>query len=86
MEIFLLSFLVIAMSVAGLALGVIARKRPIRAGCGTYNGPEVRAAKCEVCAGAGSSKHGLAPRQSPVGTMPFKIDVSAVAQRESDPV
>lgn len=72
MEIFLLSFLVMTVSVAGLALGVIMRKRPISASCGKYSGPEVRNAACEVCSGAGRSDRVLASQERPAGTMPFK--------------
>ena len=53
MALFLLSFLVITLSVAALALGVIVRKRPIRAGCGQFRGPKERDAPCEVCGAAG---------------------------------
>lgn len=72
MELFLLSFLVITVSVAGLALGVIVRKRPTRAGCGTYDGPAVRDGACEVCAGAVRSERRPATREGPVGTMTCK--------------
>ena len=72
MTLFLLSFLVITVSVAALALGVIARKRPISAGCGKYSGPDAEHADCEACAGAGGSERGLATPERPVGTMSFK--------------
>jgi hypothetical protein len=72
MELFLLSFLVITVSVAGLALGVIVRKRPIRAGCGQYSGSDVKHGGCEVCAGAGRSERGLATGERPVGTIAFE--------------
>jgi hypothetical protein len=55
MEIFLLSFLVMTLSVAGLALGVLVRKRPIGVGCGKLGGPEDRDTACQACDGAGRS-------------------------------
>ncbi len=72
MELFLLSFLVITVSVGGLALGVIARKRPISAGCGQYSGEEAQDNACAVCAGAAKSERGLATRERSLGTMAFK--------------
>ncbi len=72
MELFLLSFLVITVSVAGLALGVIVRKRPISGGCGKYAGSEVKDAACEVCTGAGKSERGSDTRKWPVGTVALK--------------
>lgn len=72
METFLLSFLVMTVSVAGLALGVIVRKRPVSASCGKYSGPEVQDAACEVCSGAGRSERALATQKGPVGTAAFK--------------
>jgi hypothetical protein len=52
---FLLSFLVFTASVAALALGVMVRKRPIRAGCGKFRGPEDRDGACDACDGAEQS-------------------------------
>ncbi len=72
MELFLLSFLVITVSVAGLALGVIVRKRPISAGCGKFAGPKVQDAACEVCADAGKPERDLATRERLAGTIVLK--------------
>lgn len=42
----LLSFVVIAASIAGMAIGVMARRAPIRGSCGGINGNG-----CELCSG-----------------------------------
>jgi hypothetical protein len=41
-----LSFVVIAASIAGMAIGVMARRAPIRGSCGGLNGNG-----CELCSG-----------------------------------
>ncbi|MCP4315266.1 MAG: hypothetical protein GY789_04355 [Hyphomicrobiales bacterium] len=61
MELFLLSFLVMALSVGGLALGVIVRKRPIGVGCGPFSGPGTQDTGCKVCTDAARSERILAP-------------------------
>ena len=45
MAIFLLSFLVVGLAMLGLAIGVLAGRRPIKGSCGGVN--------CPDCAGAG---------------------------------
>lgn len=49
MEIFLLSFLIVSLAVLGLAVGVIAGRQPIRAGCGGLGGAEGVVRECEIC-------------------------------------
>ena len=40
MTIFLLSFLVVGLSMLGLAVGVLAGRRPIKGGCGSTDCPD----------------------------------------------
>ncbi len=46
MEIFILSFLIVSLAALGLALGVIAGRPPIRAGCGGAADPD---SGCGIC-------------------------------------
>ena len=52
MELFLIAFGVMALAAGGMALGVLAGRRPLRSGCGE--------AACELCGGDGNC-----PSESP---------------------
>jgi hypothetical protein len=49
MEIFLISFLVIVLASLGMALGVIAGRTPISAGCGSFDRLGDKTANCDIC-------------------------------------
>ena len=46
MDVFLIAFGVMVLAAGGMALGVLAGRRPLRAGCGE--------AVCELCGGEGA--------------------------------
>lgn len=49
MEIFLISFLLLVLASLCMAVGVIAGRRPIRAGCGRFDAPNGAGASCDIC-------------------------------------
>ena len=73
MALFLLSFLVITVSVTGLALGVLMGRRPISAGCGRYGPTDAGSGGCDVCAAEDSSEPSLATQVRRAGTMAVKV-------------
>ena len=72
MQLFLLSFLIITVSVAGLALGIIVRKRPVKPGCGKYGGAATDEAACDLCASADGPQRGRADREDRIETMGYR--------------
>lgn len=72
MALFLLSFLVFMAAAAGLALGVIMKRRPISAGCGRLSGHHARPNGCEACAGNDRSGLDEDTQESSVGSMTFR--------------
>ena len=77
MEIFLFSFLIIALAVVGMAIGVLMGRSSIKGSCGGLNNVEGLDAECPMCSGTceeqgKSGPHGpyrlwggLAQRQAP---------------------
>ncbi len=51
MTLLVISFLVIALAALGLAVGAMAGRRPITAGCARLGGLMDAPAECEVCGG-----------------------------------
>jgi hypothetical protein len=51
MEIFLISFLVIVVAALAMALGAIAGRTPITAGCGNFAKLGDGDASCDICGG-----------------------------------
>jgi len=51
MTLLVISFLVIALAALGMAVGAIAGRRPITAGCARLGGLLDSPADCEVCGG-----------------------------------
>jgi hypothetical protein len=51
MTLLVISFLVIALAALGMAVGAIAGRRPITAGCARLGGLLDNPADCEVCGG-----------------------------------
>lgn len=49
MEIFLISFVVLVLASIGMALGVIAGRSPITAGCGNIDQLGDKGAGCAIC-------------------------------------
>lgn len=70
MEIFAISFVVMALAALGMALGLIAGRRPIVSGCASLTGPDAGCTFCGgVCGGDdvrddGPSRHRQAPGRS----------------------
>lgn len=52
MELFAASFIVIALAALGMALGVIAGRRPVTSGCATHGPQSETGAVCDICSGA----------------------------------
>lgn len=80
MEIFLISFLVIVVASLGMGVGVIAGRRPIRAGCGSIEALDDTDTGCDIC---GNSCEGDQPvatgAQTPLGS-------GAIAPRKQEPL
>ena len=53
MELFFISFVVLALAVLGMALGVILRGRAIKGSCGGLNAIDGLEGSCEICSGDG---------------------------------
>jgi hypothetical protein len=49
LSVFLISFIVVMLAVGGMAVGVIARGRPIKGSCGGLNKLEGLEAECPIC-------------------------------------
>ena len=49
MSVFIISFIVILLAVGGMAVGVLARGRPIKGSCGGLNNLENTEAECPIC-------------------------------------
>jgi hypothetical protein len=49
MTVFFISFLIIVFAALGMAIGTIARRRPIVAGCARFGGLDDRHAECDIC-------------------------------------
>ncbi len=62
MEIFAISFVVMALAALGMALGVLAGRRPIVSGCAGLTGPD---AGCTFCGGGDVPDDGPSRRQAP---------------------
>ncbi len=60
MEIFVLSFFVVSLAVLGMAVGVLAGRRPIMGGCGGVDRADVTGIGCGACGRKGGSTHQLA--------------------------
>ena len=80
MELFLISFLVIVLATLGMALGVIAGRRPIRAGCGKIDALNDADAGCDFC---GDLCEGDQPIATPAQTPLPSTAVTAVRQESS---
>ncbi len=65
MELFLATFLIIALAALGMAVGVIAGRRPIGAGCGRVDRSGDVCAGCEVCGGFCGADQGRHRRARP---------------------
>jgi hypothetical protein len=59
MELFLATFLVVALAALGMAVGVIAGRRPIGAGCGRVDASGDVQAGCEICGAEQSACRGM---------------------------
>lgn len=53
MYLFLISFVVIAVAMLGMAVGVILSSRPIQGSCGGLENIEGLEASCDICVGEG---------------------------------
>lgn len=74
MEIFIFSFVVIALAVVGMAIGVLLGRRSIKGSCGGLSNVEGLDAECPVCSGT-------CEEQDKGGTHKPRPDVSGVDWR-----